>query len=133
MSQDSNNEIENIVEDIEKEIDDGRAEYLNENQLEELQMMQMEQLKQLQEMNSNQHDEQNNKTKKFDMLNMLINKVDYREPIVLIVLYVVICHSMTNKVMNKYIPQFDGDDTLKNLVIKGCILSSLFLVFKVCS
>jgi len=87
----------------------------------------------------NSDEEKNNKNKKNNnkKKNMLSNiSVPYmlREPLILLVIYVILSQSFVKNAINSYVPYIgnnaDGSKTFITIVIYGCILATLFMVVK---
>lgn len=141
--------IQNLSNDIQREIDDGRASnYLDNNNLESLQQMQLQQLKELQKIQESQlksqvdsddesvHSIEVNKKKKKDkkskksMVSGMLEMI--QEPLVILILYIAISHKFTLNNLGKYIPNLvsEDGDTITNLLMRGIMLVSIYFVLK---
>lgn len=149
-----NENIQNLSENIQKELDEGIGnDYMNSN-LEELQQLQLKQLQELQKIQETQLMQQvdsedlseseeekvvekkssknnNNKKSSGSMLSTVQKLL--QEPLTLLVLYVFLSHNYVLNNMAKFIPSLitvDEDVSIKNLFIRGIILISIYFTMK---
>ena len=140
-----NDNMKNFSENVQREIESGKSDdYMNQN-LEEMQQMQLKQLQELQKIQEAQLKEESDseseseseikekkskkkKSKSYSASNLNL----FKEPILILFLYVFISHKFILENMSKFIPSLvsENDDTLINLFVRGLILVSIYFVIK---
>ena len=157
---DLNNEnIQNLSENIQKELDQGNGDnymnnntddnYLNSN-LDELQQLQLKQLQELQKIQETQlmqqtdsddaseseekEQEKKKKSKKESKSGSIITTVQklLQEPLTLLLLYVFLSHNYVLSNIAKVVPSMvsEDGDTIKNLFVRGIVLISIYFTMK---
>ena len=156
---DLNNEnIQNLSENIQKELDQGNGDnymnnntddnYLNSN-LDELQQLQLKQLQELQKIQetqlmqqtdsddlseSEEKDVKKKKSKKESKGDSMLTTIQklLQEPLTLLLLYVFLSHNYVLTNIAKFVPSMVSEDevTIKNLFVRGIFLISIYFAMK---
>ena len=121
-------DIQKLTSNIHKEIELGKTDdYINIERLNNLQQIQMQKLQQLDEQKKkekeNEVEEINEKVSYFEMI---------KNPIILLLLYVLLNHKDITLIMNKIKPSVIETNYIVNLLVNGIILIiSYFILIKI--
>ena len=141
--------IQNLSENIQKELDNGVANNYMESNLEQLQQLQLKQLQELQKIQESQLNNQEDsevedseesevekktnkiKTNKRKSSSSSITSM-LQEPIIMLCLFIFLSHDFTLNNLGKYIPNLISEEgtSMMNLIMRGVILVSIYFSLK---
>ena len=139
--------MQELSSNIQQEIDEGKAnDYISSDRLNNLQEIQMQQLEQLQQMQQLQQLQQLQQEQleqdKIDNTNLIENIESsesfsnnlfelMRDPLVILFLYVLISHPVSQNLLSKLIPNLCSEEVgIGNLLVQGSLLVTLYFLIK---